>query len=229
MKLVQDAIARGEYQRERGVCYSLDAFGMYGLAKDHTAIINSNFQAVDFLDPWERTQAILDAQRSVPYIAAFLKSHVPGFKDAYVAATASELGIRGTRWIEGEGVLTENDVLEGVRFPDVIGMGAYRRHVGNRLVFLPHGFDIPYRVMLPKGIEGLLVGSGKSTSTSPRGLLRGQARCMQLGEAGGTAAALSVRRGVVPRDLDIRALQKRLLDQGVYLGDAKLLKERDLS
>jgi len=229
MKLVQDAIARGEYQRKRGVCYGLDAFGMYGLAKDHTAIINSNFQAVDYLDPWERTQAILDAQRSIPYIAEFLKNHVPGFKDAYVAATASELGIRGTRWIEGEYVLTKEDVLDGVRFPDVIGMGAYRRRVGDRLEFLPHGFDIPYHVMVPKKIEGLLVSSGKSTSTSPRGLLRGQARCMQLGEAGGTAAAMSVRKGVAPRNLDIKALQRGLLEQGAYLGDEKMLKKRGLS
>ncbi|NLF14372.1 MAG: FAD-dependent oxidoreductase [Anaerolineaceae bacterium] len=229
MQLVQEAIARGEYQRKRGVASGLDAFGMYGLAKDRTAIINSNFEVVDYLDPWERSQAIVDAQRSIPHIAEFLRSHMPGFQDAYVAATASELGIRGTRWIEGDYVLTEQDVLDGVRFPDVVGMGAYRKKFGDRLLFLPHGFDIPYRVMLPQGIEGLLVSSGKSTSSSPRGLLRGQARCLQLGEAGGAAAALAARSGVPPRALDIRALQQRLLAQGVYLGDAQMLRERGLS
>lgn len=229
MRLVQDVIARGEYQRTLGVSDGMDAFGMYGIRADGTAVINSNFQHVDQLEPWQHSQAIVDARRAVPVAAEFLKKHVPGFKNAFVVTTASEIGVRGTRWVVGDATITDADVLAGRRFPDAVGMAPFRHHKGERLIFLPFATDIPYGVMLPQGLEGLLVCSGKATSSTPRGVLRAQARTMQLGEAAGTASALAIQASVTPRALDVRALQTELLARGGYLGDAALLRQRGLA
>jgi len=228
MRLVQDAIARGEYERDYELCYGLDALGIYGIARDRTAIVNSNFQLVDHLDPWQHSQAIVAARKSIPRIVSFIRRHIPGFENAVLATTASDLGVRGTRWLDGEYTLTENDVLEGRRFADTIAMAPYRTRLEGRLQWLPHAFDVPYRVMVPKEVDGLLVCSGKSASTLPRGILRGQARCIQLGEAAGVAAALAVKQGVSVRTVGLRTLQRQLLKQGVYLGDDDLLRERGL-
>jgi len=228
MRLVQSAIERGEFKTEIGLAKGLDALGMYGIAETKTMIINANFEQIDSLDPWTRSRAILDARRSVPRVAEFLRTHVPGFTDAYIAATASEIGVRGSRWLDGEKVLTEQDILAGVRFDDAVGMAPYRKVIDGRLQWLLHAADIPYGVMLPKRVEGLLLASGKSASTLPRGELRGQARCMQLGEAAGVAAALCTRDGCTPREINVKALQQQLLQGGVYLGDAELLRRRGL-
>lgn len=229
MRLVQDAVARGDYKTSIGVTHGMDAFGMYGMAKDRTAIINSNFQTVDHTDPWQHSRATLDAHKAVPLIVDFLQKHMPGFKDAFLIATASDLGIRRTRVLDGEYTLTDDDIIQGVRFPDAIAMAPYRHHYGERLAFLPHAADIPYRIMVPKGVDGLLVCSGKSASTKPGGLVRAQARCLQIGEAAGTAAALATQQGIELRALDMPTLQRKLLSQGVYLGDAELLRQRGLS
>jgi hypothetical protein len=79
-------------------------------------------------------------------------------------------------------------------------------------------FDIPYRILLPRKIENLLVaGRASSADQLANGALRGEPCCMSLGEAAGAAAALSVRLGVTPRALDVKLLQKKLLEQGVLL------------
>ncbi|GAI00978.1 unnamed protein product, partial [marine sediment metagenome] len=79
-------------------------------------------------------------------------------------------------------------------------------------------FDIPYRCLIPKDIDNLLV-AGRSISTDhiAHGAIRAQPNCMSLGEAAGTAAALSVNLKVRPRELDIETLQGKLMEHGVEL------------
>jgi len=72
--------------------------------------------------------------------------------------------------------------------------------------------------MIPMKTENLLVGSGKSVSCRPQKLIRGMAPCMVLGQAAGAAAALAAKQGITPRSLDVRLLQRTLLEQGVHLG-----------
>ena len=88
--------------------------------------------------------------------------------------------------------------------------------------------DVPYRVMVPKQIDGLLA-AGRSASGKPDTLLRNRMAAKVMGQACGTAAALAVRRGVQPRELDIREFQRLLLAAGFYLGDARRLAELGLS
>jgi hypothetical protein len=87
--------------------------------------------------------------------------------------------------------------------------------------------DVPYRVMVPRAVDGLLAVH-RSASGKPDTLLRNRMAVKVMGQAGGTAAAICARRGITPRELDARELQLSLLDQGFYLGDRHRLRELGL-
>ena len=90
------------------------------------------------------------------------------------------------------------------------------------------GCDVPFGVTVPKGCENLLVASGKSVSTERMAILRGMSRCMLCGHATGVAGALGARANTPAADVPIRGLQRELLDQGAYLGEAERLRELGL-
>lgn len=218
--LVNKAIERGEFSKEMGMITGLDAFGMDGTAWNNTVIINSNFSEIDDLNVRDASRAEAEARRACFYVAEFLRKYVPGFENAYIMLTAPNLGVRYTRWIDGECTLTRQDVNVGARFDDVVGVASSG--------FPGKPYEIPYKCMLPKKVESLLVASGKSVSTNPRGLLRGMTTCIILGQAAGVAAGLSSKEGTTPKRLNIKEFQKALLSQEVYLGDKPRLRELGL-
>ncbi len=134
--------------------------------------------------------------------------------------TATGVGVRETRRILGEYTVTEQDAIKGTRFPDVIAissnpMPGYR---GKRFFFAHLGFDIPYRSLVPKKVEGLLLtGRCISCEQAPFQSARSMAPAMAVGHASGCAAALSARDSVPPRELDVKALQRVLLNQKAEL------------
>lgn len=230
MRLVQDAIARGEYVREEGLCRDLDVFGMFAYRASGAVMINSCNYRIDHLDIKTHSQAELEARRIVPTVAAFLRSHFPGFENAIVSDTASMVGVRFTRWIDAGFDLTSQDLTDGAHFDDVIGAEtASTRHPRGGVIHPPRVAELPYRIMLPQGIDNLLVSSGKSVSTNPRGIVRGQIGCYVLGQAGGVAAAVAAKSGASAREVDIKEVQRELLRQNVYLGDPDRLKELGLA
>jgi hypothetical protein len=219
--IFQEAIARGEFDRERPPLWGLDATGLYGLRDTDTVVVNSNFWRVTTLDPRQVAVAELAAQSAAYYVADFFRRHVPGFADAYVAQVASDIGIRVSRGIVGQATLLEAHTTANSpsRCPDAIGRQPAQASFSDTGEFYhAHSFGIPYGVLLPKGVENLLVGSGKSVSCQPQRLVRGMCGCMIVGQAAGAAAALAARRGVTPRALDIADLQRLLRGQGVDLG-----------
>ncbi|MBA7716588.1 hypothetical protein ES703_125662 [subsurface metagenome] len=229
--ILQKRIKKGEFQPQKGILYLLDATGMYGLKHLDSVVINSNFWRVKSLNTPDLSLAELETQKACYYVADFFQKNVPGFDKAYIVQMATDLGIRTSRGIEGETTLTSEDTSSNkpVHFNDTIGCApanAGFKKTGE--FFHRHTFDIPYRIMVPKKVENLLVGSGKSVSCQPQGIIRAMATCMLLGQASGTAAALAAKLGKIPQQLDIRELQKKLLVDGVYLGDDKRLKELKL-
>lgn len=198
----------------------LDVFGMDGMAWNKTVIINTGRVSMDNFDLRQASQAELDARRMTRYAASFLRKYVPGFEDAFIISTAPSLGVRITRWIDGEYVLSREEVKAGCRFDDVVALHVTKALKGNSVQC-----DIPYGCVIPRNVDSLLIGSGKSVSTAPPGLLRGMGSCMFLGEATGTAAALSAKLGATPRSLDVKELQKALVRQGAYIGDEDRLQE----
>jgi hypothetical protein len=144
----------------------------------------------------------------------------PGMESLYLLESATAIGVRETRRITGEYVVTTQDAIKGTRFPDVIAissnpMPGYQR---KRFFFEHEGFDIPYRSLVPKEIEGLVL-SGRciSCEQGPFQSARSMAPAMAIGHASGCAAALAATRGVSPRKLDVKALQKLLLSQNAEL------------
>jgi hypothetical protein len=220
--VVQDALKQGGLQRERGVLWGLDATGLYGLRDRDWVIVNSNFWSVTTLDPREVTKAELEAQQACYYVADFFRRRVPGFGSAYVVQLAAEIGVRVSHGIAGRATLTEAHTRsqEPVRFADAIGRQPARASFPDTGEFFQsHTFDIPYGILLPRDVEKLLVGSGKSVSCQPQRLVRGMSGCMVVGQAAGAAAALSSQQGVPPGDVDVTELQRLLQEQGVVLGD----------
>jgi len=144
----------------------------------------------------------------------------PGMESVYLMQTATGIGVRETRRILGEYVVTEEDAIKGKRFPDVVAissnpMPSYRR---KRFFFAHEGFDIPYRSLVPKKIEGLiLTGRCISCEQGPFQSARSMAPAMAIGHASGCAAALSAIRKVPPRKLNVKTLQKLLISQKVEL------------
>ena len=168
-----------------------------------------------------------------------LKRKVPGFENAYLLLISPYLGTRGGPCIEGEYTVTPEDMKEGRRFPNVLYLFATRGWFGpmgaldwndpkrNEARVDSPWTDFPYRAMLPKKVDGLLA-VGRSASGIPDTLLRSRMTVMHMGQAGGTAAALTVKNGVTPKELNVKMLQQKLLQDGFYLGDNARLKELGL-
>jgi hypothetical protein len=156
----------------------------------------------------------------------FLKDCVPGFENSYLLETAPQVGIRETRRIIGEHVLSEDDILSCRDFEDSIGCNGWplEQHLKGsaKWTFLGgRGYhQIPFGTTLPKGVENLLV-AGRCASTTPEGQasLRVSGPCFAMGQAVGTAAELARRSGVTPKEIDIKALQHRLVSDGAFIGD----------
>ena len=141
-----------------------------------------------------------------------MRKHTPGCERAYLVFVSPFLGCRGGTCIDGEYPLTAADMAASRRFDDVIYVAQLVTDKGK-----PTGnqCDVPYRVLLPKGVDGLLCAG---RSASHRRLLRTRPNCMLQGIAAGTAAALAVETKTTPKSLNRRELQRRLTQQGVFLG-----------
>ena len=143
-----------------------------------------------------------------------------GMESVYLLQTATGIGVRETRRITGEYTVTEQDAINGTRFPDVIAISSNPMpgYHGKRFFFNHEGFDIPYRSLVPKKIEGLiLTGRCISCEQAPFQSARSMAPAMAIGHASGCAAALAAKTNTPPRKLNVKTLQKLLLTQNAEL------------
>ena len=196
---------------------------MTGMAPDEWWVNMSRVNGIDATDPEQYTRGEEICIRQNEEIARYLKNFIPGFENAYVDRVAPFMGIRESRRIVGEYVLTEDDIFSCARFPDVIGVASYpvdlHHPVGGdcTLMWCPDCYDIPYRSLVPKEADGLLC-AGRNISATHLALasVRVMGPAMCLGEAAGKAAALCAASGVEPRYLDVKRLQEALREEGVY-------------
>ncbi len=150
---------------------------------------------------------------------------MPDFENAHLSNSATGVGGRETRHILGEYFLTGKEIIEGKRFDDVVAIGSnpipgYIEANGTRRrLYLPHeGFDIPYRCLVPKKVDGLLV-SGRCIShdSTAAQSARAMAACMAISQAAGAAAALAARENMAPRKVPVAQLQRLLVEQKAEL------------
>lgn len=182
---------------------------------------------LDATDPLQLSQAEAEGRRQVREITDFLKREVPGFEQAELLYSAAQVGVRESRRIVGQYVMTKEDVLEARKFGDGIARGSYPIDIhspqgeGTTILTLPEGesYDIPYRSLVPRGIDNLLVaGRPISTTHEAHASTRIMPICFATGQAAGTAAALCLEAGCSPAQLDPQALRQRLIAQGANLG-----------
>jgi hypothetical protein len=181
--------------------------------------------AVNATDPELLTRAEIEGRRQALEYVRFLRDCVSGYEKAQLASFGVQIGIRETRRVFGEYRLTRQDVLEARQFDDQIGLcGApiEEHHAGTdtKWAYLPEGqcVGIPFRTLLPRGVENLLVaGRCFSATHDAHAAVRSMAQCMAMGQAAGEAAALCVRDRVAPGALSFAALRDRLIAGGAIL------------
>ena len=191
---------------------------------DEVAINITRVPGADGADVESLTQAEITARKQIDQVVSLLRNYVPGFEQSAVAASAHQIGIRETRRIMGDYVLTGSDVLEGMRFDDEVLLCGYMVDIhhardGNCTVIQPMGaYGIPYRCLLPRKLSNVLIaGRAISATHEAQSAVRVMPPCMAMGEAAGCAAAMAVEAGGTPRDVDPQALRARLRAQGVCL------------
>jgi hypothetical protein len=157
---------------------------------------------LDGLDPRGLTRVEVEGRRALVRGLEHVRSKMPGMEEAFLLDTSSQVGVRETRRIVGEYTLTKEDEVAGRRFEDAIASSL---------------FDIPYRCLIPKKVDNLLVG-GRCISTTheAQGPIRNIPPCMATGQAAGVAAALAAKTRVKPKELDPRKLREALIKQGFH-------------
>ena len=199
--------------------YSFDRTTIPGVVN----VNNGAWEGVGSLDGLKARDLTI-AQRAGVQVAVDLvrlarEKGIPGLEECCLMRVGANLGIRDTRRIMGDYVLTQEDALTGPEFEDVIAR-KYGAIDANQLYIGPmrSGFAYPYRSLLPKGIENLLI-AGRCGSATFLGHAAGKSmgNMMALGQAAGLAAVLSSAQGVTPRALGAGPVQARLREWGVQI------------
>jgi len=185
----------------------------------------------DATDPKSMTEAEIEARRQAWQIARWLVENIPGFERAYLQQTAPQLGVRESRRVIGDYILTAEELLSACKFDDVIACGSYPVDIhnptgeGTVIKRLPPGkwYDIPYRCLTPLGLDNLLIGSRCISAThAAHSAIRVMPIVFAIGHAAGVAAGLAAARGVGVRDVPHTDIQSKLLEQKAFLWDERL-------
>jgi len=183
-------------------------------------------RAVNGIDPYNLTQAAIDGRKVVRELRKFLREKIAGMENVEVIDTAPKMGLRETRRVMGGHLLTGDEVLGGTKFKDGIGACAWPIEIvdplkGRKFVYLKDGdfYTIPYKCLVPQKVENLLMaGRFVSCTHEAQASARVMGPAVVMGQAIGTAAAISIKKGVSPRNLDVSLLQQELVKAGVFLG-----------
>ncbi len=171
--------------------------------------------------------AEVELRRQIEILVKFFRENLPGYEKCWCMASGDTLGVRETRRVQGEYVITAKELAAGKRFWDVVV------HKAEFIVDIhnPAGagqaedkiqyvvpYDLPYRCFVPLKVENLLT-AGRCISGTHRAhaSYRVMSICMAMGEAAGTAAALCIKEGCTPRSLEVKKLQDVLTEKGVDL------------
>jgi hypothetical protein len=185
---------------------------------------------VDSTKAADLTSATIQARKQAFHTIEVYRKYVPGMEKCYMVSTPNTIGIRESRRIMGDYLLTEEDLKSQRQFDDNICYGSFFVDIhcidgpgmDPTSWHPPNGFKyhIPYRVLLPQQIENLLTaGRCVSCTHIALGSIRQMVPCIGMGEAAGTGAALSLKRRTTPRQLPIGVLQDQLRRQGGILSE----------
>lgn len=213
---------------EAGAMYPCTAIFMSptSLSRREVTLNSTRVANVDATDLWALSRALPVLAEQVRICVRFARERIPGFEDANLTRLAPRVGVRETRRIVGEHVLSAEEVLEGRRSPEVVakgghhvdihGAGTYQKRIP---VTAGRSYDIPYGCLIPRALENVLVaGRCLSSTREANGSARVMGTCLATGQAAGTAAALcAAHRWSDVRELPVGLLQETLRSQGAIL------------
>ena len=172
-------------------------------------------------------KADLELREQILTLLDFFHKHIPGYENCRIISSGTTTGVRETRRVIGDYVITAEEMAAGCRFDDVIvhraefivdihnpeGSGQAEEHIQ-----YCDPYDLPYRCFTPKGIDNLYT-AGRCISGTHRAhaSYRVMSICMAMGEAVGVAAAMCAENGCTPRNLNVKELQNRLTNKGIEL------------
>ncbi len=181
----------------------------------------------DPTSPEEVTEAEILARKQIYEIYDFMKKHADGLKDSFLMMTAAEIGVRESRMIVGDYVLTEQDCRNCVKFEDAIAACNYDIDIhnpegtGTSHYYFPAGeyYTVPYRSLIPKGVSNMLVaGRCISSDHGAQASYRVMPVVCCIGEAAGSAVGLAVKQNCTVREIDVKELQNELKRNCAYIG-----------
>ena len=178
------------------------------------------------VDPFDVTQAEIEAREQVIELFTLLKQNIPAMKNAELLSTATEIGVRESRMIDGEHILTGKEIIGCCRFEDSIACGNYDVDIhnpegaGTSHYYFPDGqyYQIPYRSLIPLGFENLLVaGRCISVDHEAQASIRIMPIVCCLGEAAGVAAAVASEEKGAVKNADIKRIRDILHQNGACI------------
>ncbi len=221
-KAYKQSLAAGEFQNPREDILVFKTLIPSVLHFNTTRIVKKDPTSAEGI-----TEAEILSRRQVFEVYEWLKKHADGLDDSFLMMTASEIGVRESRMIVGEYVLTEKDCRAFTKFEDAIAACNYDIDIhnpegsGTSHYYFPKGayYTIPYRSLIPKGAKNLLVaGRCISSDHGAQASYRIMPTVSAIGEAAGCAIGMAKSRGIAVCDLDISALQQRLKACGATIG-----------
>lgn len=177
-------------------------------------------------DAFDLTKAEIQAREQVLELFTFMKENVDGFQDSDLLMTAPEIGVRESRMIDGEYLLTGDDLVACTKFEDSIALGNYDIDIhnpegsGTSHYYFPEGqyYTVPYRSLLPKKVTNLLVaGRCISATHEAQASIRIMPIVCCIGEAAGAAAGVAAKDGTDIKNVNIKKLQEQLQKQGAVI------------
>ncbi len=220
-ELYQQEQAAGRIQNPRE-----NILVFFGLGSNILHFNTTRVVKLDPTDPLDVSQAEMQARAQVFEMLRFLQANTASCKDARVVSVATSIGVRESRKLRGEHILTVEELKACTRFPDAIALGNYDVDIhspdgaGTSHHYFPAGqyYTIPYRCLLPKELDNLLVaGRCLSATHEAQASVRIMPICATTGQAAGMAAALAHSTGATPKTLDIAALQEKLRQAGAAI------------
>ena len=221
--LFERAIANGDLDEDDKFYWQ--AFSVPG-RKDSLAFNNPEFfDDIDGTDPDHLTKAQIEGRRRIYRQLMFYKKYMKGFDNAYISEIAPMVGIRETRNIDAEYILTAEDLICRHKFEDAICQSNYPVDIhGRALDFTNYSkpvddgrpyYEIPYRSLVVKGVDNLLVaGRCLGAEFLAQSSLRIQLSCRATGEAAGISAAFAIDKKVLPRDIDGKEVRAEMEKRG---------------
>ena len=230
--------------RQRGVWpFPYDIFICTQLTQPDTFYVNTvRLVGIDGTDGGSVTEGMIRGREEIEKLVAILRAHIPGFEHVQLKAVAPLLGVRETRRIVADWMMTVRDLSEGKEFPDTVGFSMYGWDLPDpkKPSVQPFATDdarqgyrytvkkglstpLPYRMMVPRPISNLICpGRAVCVERQVLGTVRVMAPCMAMGEASGIAARQVVSTGAGFAQVDVQQLRRRLRQVGAIVDETAL-------